>query len=257
MGVVGADLDQLRTLARTLSQAADRLESMTGSVTSMLGATTWFGPDSERHRSQWHSGSIPQVRTVAAALREAANTANRNADEQERASDAAGGSGALGVMGTSASSQPFNDVLPDRFDMLDPAVNIRDFLNTTPVWPIMWSTLLGPLDRWQALPLLDALGLAGDSSLTDEQRIIEAQNSMTDLAGGLLKSGGSPVGYLSGVAVSQWGDVIAQASQADFSASALQTTTDYIASNPAGAFEAARDAVIGYVPKLFSNVVPW
>ena len=41
--------------------------------------------------------------------------------------------------------------------------------------------LLGPLDEWGALPLLDALGLAADSSLTDEQRIIEAQNSMTTL----------------------------------------------------------------------------
>ncbi|MGV0715826.1 hypothetical protein ABQE93_10510 [Mycolicibacterium sp. XJ662] len=256
MAVVGADVDQLRTLARTLGQAADRLEGMTGSVTSMLGATTWFGPDAERHRSQWHSGSIPQVRGVVAALREAANTANRNADEQERASSAAGGIGAPAAGGGAPSPSPFGDGLPYRFDMVDPAVNIRDFLNTTPVWPITWGTMLGPLDDWGVLPLLDALGLAGDSSLTDGQRIIEAQNSLTDLAGGLLKSRGG-VGYLGGVAVAQWGDVIAQVSQADFSAPTLQTTANYIATNPAGAFEAARDAVIGYVPKLFSNLVPW
>ena len=253
MVLVGGDVDQLRALARTLGQAADRLENMTSTVTSMLGATTWLGPDAERHRSQWHTDSMARARTVAAALREAASTVNRNADEQEQASSVHGGANPLSL----TAPQGFVDILPGGLDMTNPAVNIRDFLRSNAVWPITWGTMLGPLDDWGALPLVDALGLAGDSRLTDGQRIVEAQNSMTDLAGGLLKSRGGAVGYLSGVAVAQWGDVISQAAQADFSASTLQNTTDYIANNPAGAFEAARDAVIGYVPKLFSNVVPW
>ena len=49
----------------------------------------------------------------------------------------------------------------------------------------------------------------------------------------------------------------ALASRADFSPSGVKTVTDYIATDPAGAFDAARDAVVGYVPKLFANLMPW
>lgn len=266
MGMVGADVDQLRALARTLGQAADRLESMTGTVTNMLGQTAWRGPDADQYRSDWRSSSMGQVRAAVAALREAAAAVNRNAAAQEAASSDDGGTGVAGLfLGSSGPTVPtpwggvtlpgggYVDIMLDRI----PFVDARDFLNTNPIWPITWGTALGPLDKWGALPLIDALGLASDSSLTDEQKIFQAQNSMTDLAGGLLKGGGGPVGYLSGVAVAQWGDVVAQTAQADFSAATLQNTADYIAQDPGGAFEAARDAVIGYVPKLFSNVVPW
>jgi hypothetical protein len=124
------------------------------------------------------------------------------------------------------------------------------------VWPITWGTPVGSAGRMGsvAAPRCARIGrrLQPDRRTT-HHRSAELDD---DLAGGLLKSGGGPVGYLSGVAVAQWGDVIAQTAQADFSASTLQTTTDYIATNPAGAFEAARDAAIGYIPKLFSNVLP-
>jgi hypothetical protein len=59
--------------------------------------------------------------------------------------------------------------------------------------------------------------------------------------------------YLGGVTVSQWGDVIKEGSKMDLSASALQSNADFIASNPGGAFDAARDAVVNYIPKAVSN----
>ncbi len=257
MGIVGADVDQLRMLSRTLGHAADLLEGMSGTVSSMLAGTTWAGPDAERNRSQWHGASVAQVRAVVTALREAANTLNRNADEQLTASAASGGASAARSWGPDTGSGGFAGNLGGRSDMVNPAVDIRDFLNSNAVWPITWGTLLGPADKYGVLPLLDALGLASDSRLTDPQRIVEAQNSLTDLAGGLLKAGGGAVPYLSGVAVSQWGDVTAQLSQADFSAPTLQNTGDYVLSDPGRAFDAARNAVIDYLPKLFSNLVPW
>src|SRR6185312_7377496 len=97
-------------------------------------------------------------------------------------------------------------------------------------------------------------GLAGDSTLSPDDKIVEATHSLTDLAGGFLKDAvPGPFGYLGGVAVAQWGDVAYHVAQADFRPSTLQTTGNYIASDPAGAFDAARDAVLGYVPKLISN----
>lgn len=249
MGVVGADLGQMRALARTLQQAAERLEAASTAVTGSLSAVPWRGPDAERYRSEWHGQSRATMRSVAGALRDAATAVERNAGEQEHASAATG----------SAIAKSALQVLPGGFEQqpLNPLVGIRDFLNSNAVWPITWGTLLGRYDDIGAIPLLDALGLAGDTRLTPEEKIGEAGNSLVDLAGGLLKGTDTPVGYLSGVALSQWRDVAEQAAQADFSAGGVKTVTDYIASDPGGAFDAAKDAVVGYVPKLFSNLVPW
>ncbi|WP_102144543.1 WXG100 family type VII secretion target [Mycobacterium hubeiense] len=250
MSVVGADLDQMRALARTLTQAADRLEAAAATVTGQLSSLGWSGPDAERYRSQWHGESRTVIRHVVTALREAAQTVERNAAEQQQASSATG----MSLAGVSNGS-PIG-VLPNGFgaEPLNPLVGIRDFLGSNAIWPITWGTLLGPLDDLGALPLLDALGLASDSSLSPEEKMIQAGNSLTDLAGGLMKGS---VGYLPGLAVTQWGDVAANIARADFSASGIQTTVDYMFSNPGSAFDAAKDAVIGYVPKLFSNVLPW
>lgn len=255
MGLVGADVDQLRALARTLTQAAERLDGVTTSVASQLTSTRWVGQDSERYRSQWQSESSGLIRSASAALRDAAAALERNAVDQEQTSGAAGGA----IIAGSGFTAPGGlSGLPDG-SYVTPSnglVDIRDFLNTTPIWPVMWSTALGPLDKIGALPLLDALGLASDSSLSPDEKLIQAQNSATDLAGGLMKGKGG-VGYLAGVATQQWGDVAALASRADFSPSGVKTVTDYIATDPAGAFDAARDAVVGYVPKLFANLMPW
>ena len=256
MALIGADVDQLRLLSRTIDHSAERLEAMAGEVTSRLTSTPWNGPDADRYRAQWQGESLALVRNVAGALRSVASELERNAAEQENASSAAGGSAADGPFSPSGSfagpSGGFAGGEPS-----NPLVDMRNFLNSNAAWPISWGTALdqitplGPL-----LPLIDALGLAGDSSLSPEEKIIQATNSMTDLGGGVLKKIGGPVGYLGGVAVAQWGDVAAQVARADFSASAIQTTSDYIARDPVGAFNAAKDAVLGYVPKLFSNLLP-
>ena len=250
MGLVGADVHQLRTLARTFSPAAERLEGMSGEVTGRLSAASWTGPDADRYRSQWHGESLAMVRGVVGALRAAATTVDRNASEQEQASTGTGWPQLIGTVlpGAVAASS------------VNPLVGIRDFLGSSAVWPIQWGTLLGRTPIGPLVPLFDALGLASDSQLSPDEKIIQAANSVTDLGGGVLKGLAadtkSPVFYLAGVAVSQWGDVATQVSHADFSPSAVQTTTAYIASDPGGAFTAAKDAVVGYVPKLLSNLLP-
>ena len=267
---VDADVDQLRTLARNLAQAADRLESMTGEVNGRLSAVPWQGQDASQFRSQWQGQSLGQIRGVVSALRNAASQVDRNATEQEQASS--GAPGAVGPLGFAPTF--FGDELPSAvllpnglpadlfgryFDNpLQPFTDIRDFLNGSPAWPITWGTAidtltpLGPI-----LPVLDALGLAGDTTVSPDQKIMAATNALTDLGGSVLKDTvPGPVGYLSGVAVAQWGDVAAQVSQADFSPSALQTVGNYIASDPGGAAVAAAQSIVGYVPKLISNILP-
>lgn len=261
MAVVGADLDQMHALARTLEQAADRLEAASGTVTGMLSSVRWSGPDSERYRQQWHSQSQPTMRTVAGALREAAHTVTRNATEQEQASSASGGgsSSDSGFGGRSpASLAPgLAGLMPHGYETLPYNVlkDVNDFRNSNLVWPITWGTALGQLDKFGVGSLLDAIGLASDPTLSPEDKLIGAGNQFTDLVGGLVK-GPNPVSYLSGIAIQQWGDVAANAAKADFSASGVQTVTDYIAKDPVGSFNAAKDAVVQYIPKLFSNLLP-
>lgn len=267
MGMVGADVDHLRTLARQLTQAADRLEGMTGEVNGRLSSAPWHGQDAMQFRSQWQGESVVQVRAVVNALRAAAAEIERNANEQEHASAGTGLGGLTGRFGGFNFGVPDNlfslpyglpaDPLGDLFRApLAPFVDIRDFLAGNSLWPINNGLAIGTLipELGPVLPLLDAMGLAGDTTLSPDDRIVEATHSLTDLAGGLLKDIPGPVGYLSGVALAQWGDVAYEASKADFSPAAVKTTTDYIASDPGGAFDAAKDAVLGYMPKLISNL---
>ena len=256
MGMVGADVAQLRALARTLTQAADRLESTSSAVTGQLSGVGWAGPDAEQYRSQWRGEWQGLLRSAVTTLRDTASTVARNAAEQDQTSRADG----VAVSPSPGLPPSLTRVLP--YPIMDtandnPLVDIRDFLKSNALWPITWGALLGRYDDIAALPLLDALGLAADSRIDDGERMLEAANSATDVAGGLLKSQATPVGYLSGVALSQWGDVLTAAARADFRGAGINTTVDYVAKNPAGAFEAARDAVVGYVPKLFSNLLPW
>jgi hypothetical protein len=90
MALVGADVEQLRQLARALIQAADRLDNTTREVTGRLSSTSWVGQDASRYRAQWQGESMASVRGVVSALRSAAATAERNAREQDSASIANG-----------------------------------------------------------------------------------------------------------------------------------------------------------------------
>lgn len=258
MALIGADVEQLRTLARTLSQAAEELERMSTEVTSRLSSTQWHGPDADHYQSQWQGQSIAQIRNVVSALRSASDSATRNADAQEQASAAAGGSSA----GASGGSVSASTIAPSVIGNLlgqstsQPFTDISDFLKSSTIWPIQNGTALGATPLGAAIPVIDALGIAQDGSLTDAQRTVAYGQLGADGIGDALKDSGGPVGYLAGAAVDQWADVAQLAAQTDFSPSAMQTVGNYVATDPAGAFDAAKDAVINYVPSLVSNLLP-
>jgi len=259
MALVGADVEQLRTLARTLSQAADELERMSTEVSNRLTSTQWHGPDADHYQSQWQGQSIAQIRNVVSALRSASDSATRNADAQEQASSAAGGGSGVGASGGSVpASTPAQSVIANLFgrSTSQPFTDISDFLKSSTIWPIQNGTVLGATPLGAALPVIDALGIAQDGSLTDAQKAVAYGQLGADGIGDALKDSGGPVGYLAGAAVDQWADVAQLASQTDFSPSAVQTVGNYVATDPTGAFDAAKDAVLNYVPSLVSNLLP-
>jgi pimeloyl-ACP methyl ester carboxylesterase len=87
MTVVGADAEQLRTTAKQLNQAADRLQSSVRSLTTLVSnASMWRGPDSDQFRSEWKGQSAHAINAAVDKLRAGAEALRRNADQQEAAS---------------------------------------------------------------------------------------------------------------------------------------------------------------------------
>lgn len=241
-GLIGADVDQLRVLSLRFAEAADRLRDLVTDTSRRVEAACWAGPDADRFRAQWQGEAIARLWSAADALQAAATALQRNADEQEQASAASGGGSgpgpplpAWGWPGDVGATPWFlrpGGGLPDpgmtpmipngnngtgpQWSFPNPFDEYRDFVGKTPIWPTSIGT-----------------------------------------AGGQLRQAGfdshNPAGYLTGVAVSQWGDVVSEFTRADFSQATVANNVDFITAHPGEAFGAARDAVLSYIPKLISN----
>lgn len=104
-GKYGADVAQLRALGDRLDRAADELERSGRVLSQGISPTmAWRGPDAGAFQGEWSGSHYPRLSSAVAALRSAARTVRRNADEQERTS--AADPGAAGGAGSSPSRTP-------------------------------------------------------------------------------------------------------------------------------------------------------
>lgn len=103
-GFVGADIEQLRSMATSLDGEAERLMSAFETVTRQVGEVPWFGPSSEMFQGEWYDRHRPAAALAAAALSEMAEKLRANADAQERTSADLGGGPAVGVTPAAASA---------------------------------------------------------------------------------------------------------------------------------------------------------
>ncbi|WP_440711388.1 WXG100 family type VII secretion target [Herbiconiux sp. YIM B11900] len=99
-GYWGADVGELRALAKDFDQKAAQLTTIAGTLNGSINATTaWKGPDAVEFRSEWN-GTYRQSLTNATNILRAASTALvKNADEQETASTDGGAFGGGGPGG--------------------------------------------------------------------------------------------------------------------------------------------------------------
>lgn len=89
---IGADVEQLRSLAKQFTQGADRLEQASSGLGRVIGAAAyWRGNDADQFRTRWRSQSTPSITAAVKTLRTAAEALAHNADEQDQASAAGGG----------------------------------------------------------------------------------------------------------------------------------------------------------------------
>ncbi|WP_346960655.1 WXG100 family type VII secretion target [uncultured Arthrobacter sp.] len=101
----GADVAQLRMLAQNFGKTSETLLQQSTSLTSAINNnTSWKGADGARFKSEWNSNHRTQILQTAHALKEQSKRLMTQADEQEKASNAApGAGGGPGVPGAPGS----------------------------------------------------------------------------------------------------------------------------------------------------------
>lgn len=91
---VGADIEQLNTLAKAFNDAALELERMTKSVHQAAAGSAWKGQDADTFRNDWNGKARGMLNNASTTLRQASETVRQNAKEQAQASGlGAGGTG--------------------------------------------------------------------------------------------------------------------------------------------------------------------
>lgn len=97
MGLVGADVQEMRGLASSIADAVSTLESIKAFGSRTVAAVGWHGGDAEGFRSEWSSRTLPSLDAVIATLADARQRISDNANAQERTSldDSGTGSGAI------------------------------------------------------------------------------------------------------------------------------------------------------------------
>jgi uncharacterized protein YukE len=90
----GADVQQLRTLAQQFGQVSDTLLQTSANLTNQINSNpAWTGNDAGRFRSNWNGSHQALIQQTARVLKDESKKLLDNANQQEKASDAAPGSG--------------------------------------------------------------------------------------------------------------------------------------------------------------------
>lgn len=119
MGQLGADVEQLDRLARTIGQAATSLRGAVTATTAAASSSWWHGDDAVRFRDYWTRVAAPTSRRVADAL-DGLDRAVRVQAEQQRAASAAVGGGRPAGFGTGGNKENPAPVEGAKYGKLDP-----------------------------------------------------------------------------------------------------------------------------------------
>ena len=92
----GADVAQLRQLAKNLASSASRLDQLGQQLGSSIASSPWKGNDAERFRSDWNGNHAKALRAAASGIRQASKALLQNAEQQDRASTGSTGGGSGG-----------------------------------------------------------------------------------------------------------------------------------------------------------------
>lgn len=101
---IGSDLERMTQLETNLVRQADIVAQINGSVDQQIQQLTalWRGPDSQSFTAEWTAGHRLRMHAAETALRQAAETVQRNRIEQHNTSESfdGGGFSAGGMLGS-------------------------------------------------------------------------------------------------------------------------------------------------------------
>lgn len=103
-GMQGADPERLRTIATMFDAKASTVDGARRTSDTEVEGVEWIGRDADGFRDDWRAVPSAELDRLDDLLIELAAELRRQADEQERASEARGGSGGAGESGTPAST---------------------------------------------------------------------------------------------------------------------------------------------------------
>ncbi|WP_210419626.1 WXG100 family type VII secretion target [Mycolicibacterium sp. ELW1] len=252
---MGMDTDAVESAGRQLKGQAAEIGALIAQLDKAVNTlpSVWDGRDASVFVREWwpqHKKALAEAQQHVDGL---GQSALNNASEQRQTSSTAG-SGGGGLAGFSTPAPLFPNVLPGGgFDLGDLGHRYAEAMDTKLLGPISVENVVSKTPLGDYLPYTDTAAMVLNDHITTGDKA----HGVADFVGGQLRGAGFEKGnlplYLSGVAVSQWGDVVNESSKADFSSSGIKTVTDYIASDPGGAAKGAMDGVVEYLPKLISN----
>ena len=85
-GFLGMNPAEVRDLARLLEQKASDVDAARTECTAKIQSVEWRGQDADKFRNEWESQHAPNLQRASEQMKQAAQAANRNADEQEQTS---------------------------------------------------------------------------------------------------------------------------------------------------------------------------
>jgi len=262
-GMYGADVEQLRSLAKKFETSGSNLLNVIRTLDHYINSTdAWRGPDAERFRSNWNERDRLAVTRSAEALNEGASALARNAEEQQQASAANGASSHGSVPGGSQTSMTASGAPGDSqggatderavIEMYHDLRQLKLGGLTISDEAVMVGKIIGGGFLEKAGYVVDAADLIDAVSHGEWG---DAASVLTKTAGDTIKNFG-PVGYLVGANISVWTDVVNEASKADWSEEARLQVVDYATQNPWDALDAVVEAEMNFLPNLVMDVWP-
>lgn len=104
-GLYGADVEQLRSLSKSIGLSGSRLLNTERQISSLVSSTTWEGNDAGQFRREWSGSLRPMLSKASQSLIDASKMLLIQADEQQNTSTDGGAAG-YGPAGASGGSGP-------------------------------------------------------------------------------------------------------------------------------------------------------
>lgn len=86
MAKLGADVEQMDTLARKFDQEAEQLTQAINQIGSQVKSTWWEGRDADRFRSDWDGTYSSQLRKISEALKQVGQSVRKQSQQQRQTS---------------------------------------------------------------------------------------------------------------------------------------------------------------------------